>query len=88
MAKAEKLYERAVTGVRLELTPDEAKAIATLIHRTGGSPFHSARKYTDQVGAALREAGVTTANHFPVQSDNRATYFQNGLVPGDYPEEY
>lgn len=86
MAKAEKIYEQTVTGVRLELTLEETKAIGALLHRTGGSPSHSARKYAEQVGAALSEAGIPPGNHFPIDTDNRAIYFRDGLASGDYSE--
>jgi hypothetical protein len=45
-----------VTGIVLELTEEEAKALYALTMRAGGSPDTSPRKHIDSIRRALTEA--------------------------------
>jgi hypothetical protein len=82
MAKANKIVKHVPTtvtktvmveetvGITLELSVEEAEAIAAVLYRVGGDPNTSRRGLTDRVSNALHGAGVkldtegisTTAN--------------------------
>jgi hypothetical protein len=48
-----------VEGYTLELTKDEADAVIVVLRNIGGLPSITARRFTDSVGDALRDAGVS-----------------------------
>lgn len=52
--------------VRLDLTPEEASVLKTLMGRIRGSAIYTNRKHTDAISAALGVVGVTSDNccHF------------------------
>lgn len=45
--------------VKLELTPDEAEVLHTLVNRVRGDLVYTNRKYTEAIARALRVAGVS-----------------------------
>ncbi len=51
-----------VTGIALELTEEEAKALFALTMRAGGSPDTSPRKHIDSIRRALTEAVYADIN--------------------------
>lgn len=55
MAKAKVTTEKIV--IHLEISGDEANAMADLFRRVGGCPTHSRRKHVDAVRAALDNIG-------------------------------
>ena len=42
-----------IESVTLTLDEDEVKTLIAILNRIGGSPNHSARKYTDAISSAL-----------------------------------
>jgi len=67
MAKASKTtITRTVeeTGIRLDLSMDEARLLQTLFYKVGGDRFYSARKHSEEISSALSSAGVSLRNHF------------------------
>jgi hypothetical protein len=44
-------------GVTLHLTNDESKALVAVLHRVGGHPDKSWRRYTDEIAGALHTQG-------------------------------
>jgi len=58
MANATAKTETVVVGVTLELSLEEATALADIMQSIGGHPLRTRRGLTDNVAQALREAGV------------------------------
>lgn len=69
MAKAKKIavkVQKVVTAmedvVELQLTPEEATVLYTILGRVGGSPLTTSRKHTQSMMTALGDAGVRLSN--------------------------
>jgi hypothetical protein len=52
-------------GIQLSLSDGEAKTLAAISYRIGGSPDNSPRKHTETVGEALRRAGYAGSADTP-----------------------
>jgi hypothetical protein len=61
MATATKQSEtvETITGVTLRLSLEEARTLAVLVAKVGGSPDHSPREHTNAISSALRGVGIT-----------------------------
>jgi hypothetical protein len=68
MAKCEK--KQVVTTYNLELTEDEAKLLAFIMYRVGGSSQNSPRKHADSIRRSLAECNIGDKNE------------NNGLLDG------
>lgn len=48
--------------INLELTQQEARVLLYICNNIGGGPVNTARRITDEIGAALINAGVHAPN--------------------------
>lgn len=60
--KVEKVVTVMETVVELQLTPEEATVLYTILKRVGGSPQNSSRKHSLSMLNALGDAGVCLSN--------------------------
>ena len=58
MAQAESVV--TVTGIKLELSYEEAQAVQDVLGLVGGSPMTTRRRYIDSVYSALSGVGVVS----------------------------
>lgn len=74
-----------VTGVNLYLTLEEARTLAVVMSRVGGSPRISPREHVASVSDALHGAGIRwqDASERSLLSD--AHGFRSNIIFSDYP---
>jgi hypothetical protein len=60
--KIQKVVTEMETVVELQLTPEEATVLYTILKRVGGSPSTSSRKHADSMLNAIVDAGVRLSN--------------------------
>ncbi len=53
IAKLKPPVAQPIESVTLTLDEDEVKTLIAILNRIGGSPNHSARKYSDKISSAL-----------------------------------
>jgi hypothetical protein len=58
MATASPKTVEVVAGYALELTKDEADALVVVLMNIAGFPGSTARRFTQEISRALKEAGV------------------------------
>lgn len=63
MAKA---TARNLTRISLDLSEDEAQALADILAKVGGSPERSRRMHAEAVSEALKSAGISWQRHVGV----------------------
>ena len=68
---------KEVATIHLELSEDEAQAMADVLQRVGGDPKKSRRKYMDQLRWALEGVGMKGRGQSDVTNNHGAIYFRD-----------
>ncbi|MFI5877551.1 hypothetical protein ACIBAH_35030 [Streptomyces sp. NPDC051445] len=63
MAEAKKLEETVIKGITLELSPEEAEALYTVVGNVLGNRGSSPRRHTDHIYSVLRRVGLKGTHH-------------------------
>ena len=73
-----KTFEDIVT---LELDENETKILYDILHRIGGSPHNSRRKYTEQIIQSMNIAGygINQPDHSDMSKSHDVIYFTDTL---------
>jgi len=77
VSKTDGFYEDEYS---LILNEAETEFLAVLLHRVGGSPTNSARKYSDSIIKALRAAG----SPYPHDTELNRDYAEGAIIFSEY----
>lgn len=80
MAEAKRIEEVVVKVITLELTMEEAQALAAVLSKVGGSVSHTRRGKTNDIECALLAAGVKSVTY---DLEGEMRFNRNGLPAGD-----
>lgn len=65
-----------IKSVQLDLSIEEAEVLVTILHRVGGNPETSKRKYTDSILSALTGRGIEDRYDGEISDKTHAIYFK------------